>query len=94
MARNPRRNALFGIVSESCGLRRLDGGDDLDQTGCSPPSDRTRLRHSSQERNFSLQRPGGEMGSFAAIAAAETALTRDFARHAFEIAALLRVSSI
>ena len=33
------------------------------------------------------------MGSFAAaIAEAETAPTRDFARHAFEIAALLRVS--
>ena len=26
MAGNPRRNALFGVVSESCGLRRLDGG--------------------------------------------------------------------
>src|SRR6476659_5505735 len=22
----PRRNALFGVVSETCGLRRLDGG--------------------------------------------------------------------
>jgi hypothetical protein len=26
VAGNPRRNALFGIVLESCGLRRLDGG--------------------------------------------------------------------
>ena len=26
MAGNPRRNALFGVVSETCGLRRLDGG--------------------------------------------------------------------
>ncbi len=26
VARNPRRNALFGVVSEKCGLRRLDGG--------------------------------------------------------------------
>ncbi len=25
-AGNPRRNALFGVVSEMCGLRRLDGG--------------------------------------------------------------------
>src|SRR5438067_1462098 len=25
-AENPRRNALFGVVSETCGLRRLDGG--------------------------------------------------------------------
>jgi hypothetical protein len=32
------------------------------------------------------------MGSFAAISEAETALTRDFARHVFKIAALLRVS--
>ena len=34
------------------------------------------------------------MGSFASIAGAETALTREFGRHVFEIAALLRVSSI
>src|ERR1700738_410310 len=26
MAGNPRRSALFGVVSETCGLRRLDGG--------------------------------------------------------------------
>src|ERR1700686_643002 len=52
----------------------------------------TSLRNSSQERNFLLQRPGGEMGSFASIAGAETALTRVFGRHVFEIAALLRVS--
>ena len=32
------------------------------------------------------------MGSFASIAGAETALTREFGRHVFEIAALLRVS--
>ena len=38
-----------------------------------------------------LQRQGGEMGSFGSIAGAETALTRDFGRHVFEIAALLRV---
>ena len=31
------------------------------------------------------------MGSFGSIAGAETALTRDFGRHVFEIAALLRV---
>jgi hypothetical protein len=41
-----------------------------------------------------LQRLGGEMGSFASIAGAETALTREFGRHVFEIAALLQVSSI
>jgi len=27
VAGNPRRNALFGVVSETCGLRRLDGGE-------------------------------------------------------------------
>jgi hypothetical protein len=32
------------------------------------------------------------MGSLGSIAGAETALTRDFGRHVFEIAALLRVS--
>jgi hypothetical protein len=26
VAGNPRRNALFGVVSETRGLRRLDGG--------------------------------------------------------------------
>src|ERR1700688_2082421 len=52
----------------------------------------TNLRNSSQERNFLLQRPGGETGSFGSIAGAETALTREFGRHVFEIAALLRVS--
>src|SRR5258705_8135516 len=30
VAGNPRRNALFGVISEMCVLRRLDGG------GCSP----------------------------------------------------------
>jgi hypothetical protein len=50
------------------------------------------LRKSSRERNFLLQRPGGEMGSFASIAGTETALTSQFGRHAFENAALLRVS--
>ena len=74
------------------GLGRLDGGDDLDQTACSPRRDRTSLQNSSQERNFLLQRPGGEMGSFGSIAGAETALTKEFGRHVFEIAALLRVS--
>ena len=89
---NPRRNGLFPIDDGGRGSGRLDGGDDLDQTGCSPRSDRTSLRTSGQERNFLLQRPGGEMGSFASIAGAETALTREFGRHVFEIAALSRVS--
>ena len=39
-----------------------------------------------------LQRPGGEMGRFTPIAGAETALTREFGKHVFEIAELLRVS--
>ena len=38
-----------------------------------------------------LQRPRSELASFGSIAGAETALTREFGRHAFEIAALLRV---
>jgi hypothetical protein len=52
----------------------------------------TSLRNSSQERNFLPQRPGGETGPFGSIAEAETALTREFGRHVFDIAALLRVS--
>jgi hypothetical protein len=47
--------------------------------------------NSSQERNF-LPRPRGKLASFGSIAGAETAPTREFGRHAFEIAALLRVS--
>jgi hypothetical protein len=39
-----------------------------------------------------MQRPGAEMASFAAIAGAETAPTREFGRHVFDITALLRVS--
>ena len=39
-----------------------------------------------------LQRPGGKMGRFTPIAGAETALTREFGKHVFEIAELLRVS--
>jgi hypothetical protein len=90
--KNPRRNGLFSIDDGFLGSGRLDGGDDLDQTACSPRRDRTSLRNSSQERNFSPQKPGAEMGSFASIAGAETALARESARHVFEIAALLRVS--
>jgi hypothetical protein len=48
-----------GLFPIDDGLRssgRLDGGDDLDQTACSPRSLRTSLRTSSQERNFLLQR--------------------------------------
>jgi hypothetical protein len=39
-----------------------------------------------------MQRPGAEMASFAAIAEAETAPTREFGRHVFDITALLQVS--
>src|SRR6266403_2367135 len=52
------------------------------------------LRNSSQERNFLLQRPGGEMGSFASIAGTETALTREFGRHAFENATDIAAAEI
>ena len=89
---DPRRNGLFSIADGYYRSGRLDGGDYLDQTACSPRRDRTSLRHSSQERNFLLQRRDGKMGSFAAIAGAETALTKEIDRHVFEIAELLRVS--
>ena len=37
MAGNPRRNALFGVVPETYGLRRLDGGVRSQiRTGLSP----------------------------------------------------------
>ena len=35
-AGNPRRKALFGVVSETCGLRRLDGGRTRARTWCQP----------------------------------------------------------
>jgi len=40
-----------------------------------------------------MQRQRDEMGLFVAISVAETALTREFGRHVFEIAAVLRVSN-
>jgi hypothetical protein len=41
-----------------------------------------------------MQRPGAEMASFAAIAGAETASTRELGRHVFDITELLRVSTV
>src|SRR5258705_8677260 len=41
--RKSRRNALFGVVQETCGLRRLDGGGSRAHTEDPPPSHRTRL---------------------------------------------------
>jgi len=38
-----------------------------------------------------MQRQRDEMGLFVAISVAETALTREFGRHVFEIAVVLRV---
>jgi hypothetical protein len=38
-----------------------------------------------------MQRPAAEMASFAEIPGAETALTREFGGHVFDIAELLRV---
>jgi hypothetical protein len=56
-------------ASTALGLRaqpRPPGTELLDvQTANSPRRDRTSLLNSSQERNFLLQRPGGETGSFA-----------------------------
>src|SRR6202790_2381086 len=54
--KNIRRNGLFLIGDGFRSSGKLDGGDDLDQTACSPRSHRTSLRTSSQERNFLLQR--------------------------------------
>jgi hypothetical protein len=42
--RNPRRNGLFLIDDSFRSSGRLGGGDDLDQTACSPRRDRTGLR--------------------------------------------------
>src|SRR5216683_2291807 len=52
MAGSPRRNALFGVVSETCGLRRLDGGGARAQTGDPPPSHRTGLRRRAGNGNL------------------------------------------
>src|SRR5258705_8331981 len=74
--KNPRRNGLFAVDVEICGLTiwtKLAAP----HAGIEPS-----LRKSSQERNFLLQRPGGEMGSFASIGGTETALTSQFGRHA------------
>src|SRR6266852_2250746 len=79
---NPRRNGLFGADPEIIWTKLAAPHAVIE----------TSLRNSRQERNFLLQRPGGETGSFGSIAGAETALTREFGRHVFEIAALLRVS--
>jgi hypothetical protein len=61
---NPRRNGLFSLGPEICGLVGLDGGDDLDRTGCSPPSRRTGLCVPSREQNFSMQRRTGKKPNF------------------------------
>ena len=82
------RECLLLYTATECGWWRPAGPNWLLPT----QSSKTGLRNSSQERNFLLQRPGGETGSFGSIAEAETALTREFGRHVFEIAALLRVS--
>src|ERR1700704_1571876 len=42
---DPRRNGLFSIDDGFRSSGRLDGGDDLDRTACSPRRDRTRLRN-------------------------------------------------
>jgi hypothetical protein len=61
---NPHRNGLFSLGPEICGLVGLDGGDDLDRTGCSPPSRRTGLCVPSREQNFSMQRRTGKKPNF------------------------------
>src|SRR5450631_2236337 len=55
----PAENALFGVVSETCGLQGLGGGGSWAQTGDPPPSHRTGLRP-RRERKFPMQRQAGE----------------------------------
>ena len=55
MAENPRRNALFGVVSERHGLRRLGGGGSRAQTGDPPPSHRTGLRTEPGTENYDAE---------------------------------------
>src|SRR5712671_3674960 len=90
--KNPRRNGLFAIDVESAVLEDWMVETIWTKLAAPHAGIEPSLRKSSQERNFLLQRPGGEMGSFASIAGTETALTSQFGRHAFENAALLRVS--
>jgi hypothetical protein len=55
MARNARRNALFDVVLETRGLRRLDGGVDWDRTWdpCRAPRTACHLVKSAQKRSSS-----------------------------------------
>ena len=55
--RNPARNALSGVVSESCGLRRLGAGGSWAQTGDPPPSHRTGLRLRPERKFLRRDRP-------------------------------------
>jgi hypothetical protein len=52
VAGNPRRNALFGVISEMCVLRRLNGGDSRAQTDDPPLSHRTGLYHRAGNGNL------------------------------------------
>jgi hypothetical protein len=88
---DPRRKRPLFDRSRFGGSGRLGGGDGRDQAANSPRSRRTSLRHLSQERNFSTQRQRRELGTFSAISVAETAFSREFNRHVFETAALMRV---
>ena len=84
--------ALLRVSHSTIQLKSAGDGDDLDQTACSPRShgEEPVSEPRAKERIFLLRRPGGEMGSFASIAGAETTPTREFGRHVFEIAALMR----
>ena len=59
MAGNPRRNALFSVVSETRGLQGLGGGGGRAQTGDPPPSHRTSL-HAKPGTEFSDAETGAQ----------------------------------
>jgi len=60
--KNPRRNGLFAVDVEICGLGRLGGGDDVDQTGCPPRRDRTKSPKLESGTDFSAAETGRRNG--------------------------------
>src|SRR6266436_6520284 len=60
--KNPRRNGLFSIGDGFRGSGRLDGGDDLDQTGCPPRRYRTKSPKVESGTEFSAAETGRRNG--------------------------------
>src|SRR4030081_161714 len=61
---NPHRNGLSGVGAGICGFVGLDGGDDLDQTACSPRSHRTSLRNLEPGTEFFAAETGAQNPPF------------------------------